>query len=108
MQMRALGQRFLDTIDAQAREAAAGGRRSKRADCLVAGHHGRSRLRRGTVISDGDDAGSCAGAMLDARDHFLADVTALVEIDAGELIEVGFVRKRVAVSEVRFAPRDAE
>ncbi len=46
--------------------------------------------------------------MLHARNDFLADVAALVEIDAAELIHVGFVGKRVAVGEVAAAARHAK
>ena len=46
--------------------------------------------------------------MLDARHHFLADVAALLEIDAGELVHVGFVRKRIEIHEVLAAARHAE
>jgi len=46
--------------------------------------------------------------VLDARDHFLADVTAFVEIDAGQLVHVGFVRKGAAIVEIHAAARHAE
>ena len=52
--------------------------------------------------------GARGAAMLDARHHLLADVAALVEIDAGELVHVGFVRESVAVDEVEPAARHAE
>ena len=46
--------------------------------------------------------------MLDPRHHFLADIATFLEIDAAELIHVGFMRKRIAVSEIEAAARDAE
>ena len=46
--------------------------------------------------------------MLHARHHLLADIAALGEIDAAELIHVGLVRKRVAIDEVDAAARHAE
>ncbi len=45
--------------------------------------------------------------MLHARHDFLADIAALVEVDAIDAVEIGFVRKRVAVSEVDAALRHA-
>ena len=45
--------------------------------------------------------------MLHPRHHLLADVTALVEIDAVQAVHVGFVRKRVAIHEVEPAARHA-
>ena len=47
-------------------------------------------------------------AMLDARDHLLADEAALVEVDAAELVHVGLVRKGIAVNEIEAAARHAE
>ena len=46
--------------------------------------------------------------MLHARHHLLADVAALVEIDAVELVHVGLVREGVAVDEIEPAARHAE
>ena len=46
--------------------------------------------------------------MLHARNHFLADIAALGEIDAAELVHVGLVREGVAVAEIDAAVRDAE
>jgi hypothetical protein len=46
--------------------------------------------------------------MLDTRDHLLPDIAALIEIDAAELVHVGFVRKGVAVGEIHAAARHAE
>jgi len=42
------------------------------------------------------------------RHHLLADIAAFVEIDAGELVHVGFVRKSVAIDEIGAAARHAE
>ena len=46
--------------------------------------------------------------MLHARHHLLADIAALVEIDAGELIHVGLVREGIAIDEVEPAARHAK
>ncbi len=46
--------------------------------------------------------------MLDARDHLLAHIAALGEVDAVQLVHVGFVREGVAIAEVEPAARDAE
>ena len=46
--------------------------------------------------------------MLDARDDLLADIAAFVEIDAAELVHVGFVRERVEIGEILAAARHAE
>ncbi len=46
--------------------------------------------------------------MFNARNHLLADITTLVEIDAGKLIHVGFVREGVEVAKVLAAARYAE
>ena len=43
--------------------------------------------------------------MHDARHDLLSDITAFVEIDAGELIQVCFVRKRIAIYKIETAPR---
>jgi hypothetical protein len=59
--------------------------------------------RHGTLARD--------AAMLGARHDFLADIAALVEIDAAELIHVSFMGKGVAINEInpaaRYAERDA-
>src|ERR1019366_198347 len=46
--------------------------------------------------------------MLDPRHDFLPDIAALVEIDAGELVHVGFVREGIAVAEIVAAARHAK
>ncbi len=46
--------------------------------------------------------------MLHARDDLLADIAALVEIDAGKTVHVGLVRERIAVHEIEPAARHAE
>ena len=69
---------------------------------------GRPALGREAVVGDRHDAAARGAAMLDARHHLLADIAAFVEIDAGELVHVGLVRKGVAVDEVEPAARHAE
>ena len=61
--------------------------------CCLAGHHRDARFRRRTVEGDRHDAGARGAAMLHARHDLLADEAALVEIDAAELVHVGFVRE---------------
>ena len=69
---------------------------------------GIAGFRREAVEGDRHDAVARGAAMLDARDHLLADVAALVEIDAAELVHVGLVRKGVAIDEIEAAARHAE
>ena len=90
------------------RQPAALGGRAERADLLLAGHHRQAGGGRELVIGDRHDAAARAAAMLDARHHLLADIAALVEIDAGELVHVGFVREGVAIGEIHAAARHAE
>ena len=68
---------------------------------------GRARLRRKIIQNDAHGAGARGAAMLHPRHHFLADIAALVEIDAVQAVHVGFVRKRVAIHEVEAAARHA-
>ena len=81
---------------------AAAVRRSSRAcrPALSPAITGRPERRRELVVGNRHDAAARGGAVLDARDDLLADIAALVEIDAVELVHVGFVRKGVAVDEV--------
>ena len=46
--------------------------------------------------------------MLYARHDFLADIAALGEINAAELIHIGFMGKRVALGKVEAAGRHTE
>ncbi len=75
---------------------------------LLARHHRQAGAGREVVIDHRHHAAARAGAMLDARDHLLPDIAAFVEIDAGELVHVGLVRKGVAVDEIDAAARHAE
>ena len=59
----------------------------------LARRHRDAGFRRRAVEGDRHDAGARGAAMLDARHDLLADEAALVEIDAAELVHVGFVRK---------------
>ena len=63
---------------------------------------------RGPASFDPHDALARGPAMLHARDDLLADVAALVEIDAVEQVEVGVVREGVAVGEIDAALRHAD
>ena len=63
---------------------------------------------REIVIGHRHDAAARRAAMLHARDHFLPDVAALLEIDAAELVHDGLVREGVVVHEVEPAARHAE
>ena len=67
-----------------------------------------ARLRRRAVEHNAHGPGARGAAMLHPRHHLLADITALVEIDAVQAVHVGFVRKRVAIHEVEAAARHAE
>ena len=60
-----------------------------------------------SVEHDPHRSGARGAAMLHPRHHFLADIAALVEIDAVQAVHVGFVRKRVAIDEVEAAARNA-
>ena len=90
------------------RDAAAGRGRAHGAELAVAGRHGGAGSRRGAVIAHRHGAGARGAAVLHARHHFLADIAAFGEIDAAELVHVGFVRKGVAVAEIGAALRHAE
>src|SRR4029078_13736669 len=60
------------------------------------------------IVGDRNDTAARTGAVLDARNDFLSDVTAFVEVDAVELVHVGFVRESVGVHEIETAPRHPE
>ncbi len=101
-------QRVGGAIDPDQREALAIGRRAHGADRLVAGEDRRCPASGGEAVEhDANGAGARGAAMLHPRHHFLADVTALVEIDAVQAVHVGLVRKRVAIHEVEPAARHA-
>ena len=101
-------ERVRNAVDAHQRDALALRRRAHRADRLVAGHDADASLRRELLEQHLDAAGARGAAMLHARDDLLADIAALVEIDAGEAVHVGLVRKRIAVHEIEPAARHAE
>ncbi len=54
------------------------------------------------------DAAACRAAMLHARDDLLADIAALGETDALQLVEIGLVRKELARSDIGLAVGDAK
>ena len=62
----------------------------------------------GAVAGRDDEPPPRRAAMLHARDDLLADVAALAEVDAAELVHVGVVREGVAEGEVDAAFRHAE
>ena len=69
----------------------------------------RAGLRRGALgIVEGNDPGACRAPVLHARDHLLAHIAALGEIDAVELVHVGLMRIGVTIGEIEPAARDAE
>jgi hypothetical protein len=53
---------------------------------------GRAGLGSKAVEAHGHHPRARRAAVLDARDHLLADEAALVEVDAAELVHVGLVR----------------
>ena len=102
-------QRVGDAVEAQHRKPAACRRDEPvTPTVLVAGHHRHAGVGREAFGRDRHDAVARGAAMLHARHHLLADIAALVEIDAGELVHVGLVREGVAVDEVEPAARHAE
>ena len=68
----------------------------------------RAGSGQGAAGAGDDEAAAGGAAMLHARHHLLADVAALAEIDAGELVHVGVVGEGVAEGEVDAAFGDAE
>src|SRR5262249_52392699 len=100
--------RILDPVEAHEREAVPFGRRTKGADLFVARHDRQTGNRRKFIIGDRHDAAARAGAMLDSRHNLLPDIAALVEIDAVELIHIGFMRKRIAIHKIKAAARNTE
>ena len=104
----ARGERVGDAVEAQHREAALPAAEPVVPTCLSPAITGDAGVGREAVGRDRHDAGARGAAMLHARHHLLADVAALVEIDAGELVHVGLVREGVAVDEVEPAARHAE
>jgi hypothetical protein len=61
-----------------------------------------------SLKDDRHDARAGGAAVLHARDHLLADIAALPEGDAAELVEQRLVREGVAIEEVAPAIGDAE
>ena len=100
-------ERVGDAIGPDQRDAVAAGGRTHGADRLVAGENGDAGFRREIFQRDPHGAGARGAAMLHPRHHFLADIAALVEIDAVQAVHVGLVRKRIAVHEVEPAARHA-
>ena len=85
-----------------------GGGRAHGADLAFAGRDRGAGFGRGAVVAHRHGAGARGAAMLHPRHHLLADIAALGEIDAAELVHVGLVRKGVAVAEIDAAARHAE
>ena len=83
------------------------GRRAHGAHRLVAGENGVACFRRRAVKHNPNRARARGAAMLHPRHHLLADITALVEIDAVQPVHVGLVRERVAIDEIETAARNA-
>ena len=81
--------------------------RAHGADRLFGGEDRGARFRRKAVQEDAHRSRPRGAAMLHPRHHLLADVTALLEIDAVQAVHVGLVRKRVAIHEVEAAARHA-
>ena len=77
-------------IKAHEREARPRGR-TESADLLVAGHDGIPAIGANSSYDDRHYTAARAGAVINTGDRFLSDITALVEIDTGELIHVGFM-----------------
>ena len=100
--------RLRHPVEPQQRQRAAGRGGPHGADLAVAGRHRGAGRGRGAVIAHRHDAAARGAAVLDSRDDFLADIAALGEIDAAELVHVGFVREGVAVGEIEAAVRHAE
>ena len=101
-------ERVRHAVEAQQRDGPAGSGRAHVAKLAVAGNDRGAGLRRGAVEADRHGAGARGAAVLHARHHLLADIAAFFEIDAGELVHVGFVREGVAVGEIDPATRDAK
>src|SRR6185437_9882607 len=78
-------------------------RRAHGADRFVAGKDRRSDFRRRPIEQHTHGACPRGAAMLHPRHNFLADITALVEIDTGEAVHIGFVREGIAIDEVETA-----
>ena len=66
---------------------------------FVAGHDQAPGRRRASSITLHDRL-RVAAAISIARHHFLPDETAFLEIDAVELVHVGFMREGVAIDEI--------
>src|SRR6185436_953910 len=88
-QRRLRSQSIRDPVEPHKRETAAFRGRAERADLLCAGHDREARGRRELVVSNRHNAVAGTGAVLDPRNDLLADIAALVEIDAIELVHIG-------------------
>jgi hypothetical protein len=85
-----------------------GGGGTHGADGFTAGEHGRAGFWCGIFKFDANRSRACGAAMLHPRHHLLADIAALVEIDAVKPVHVGFVRKGIAIAEVEAAAGNAQ
>src|SRR5262249_53761405 len=97
-----------DAIEAKQSKAATLRARPERSHALAAGAQRPARLGRKAVEGQRHHAAARSAAVLDARDHLLSDETALVEVDAPQLVHVALMRKSIAVSEVEAAARHPE
>src|SRR5262249_26851092 len=82
--------------------------RAEDADRFLTCAHRSAGLRCEALESYADYAGSGGSAMLDARNHLLADEAALGKVDAAQLVHVALVRKCIAIDEIKPAARDRE
>src|SRR5579883_3438444 len=96
----ALCKRFGNTIEPQQCERVTSRGRSDRAKRFAARDDRRAGGRRSAIGGDRHHAAARGPAMLHARDHFLADEAALLEVDAAELVHIGFMREGIVVGEV--------
>src|SRR5262249_8880212 len=101
-------ERVFGPVEPQHREGAPTRRRSEGADRVLGRSYRRARVGGEAVICYRYNAGAGFAAMLHARHDLLTDEAALVEIDAVELVHIGFVRKRVTINEIEAAARHAE
>ena len=95
-------------VETQQRQRSAVGGGAESADLTVAGGHRGAGSGRRAVVAHRHHAGARGAAMLHARHHLLADIAALGEVDAAELVHVGLVGEGVAVAEIEAALRHAE
>src|SRR6516164_10835354 len=100
--------RLAEPIEAKHGETAAVRGRAECADRFLTCVHLSAGLRREALESYADHASSSGPAMLDARNHLLADEAALGKVDAAQLVHVALVRKCIAIDEIKPAARDRE